>query len=115
MKDRKTGKPLVYICSRYSGDTERNAEKARKYSRFAVERGTVPVAPHLLFPQFIKEETERKLAMELDLALLKRCDEVWIFGVENGVSDGMCAEIMSAGDNGQGIRYFTEECREAYA
>ena len=26
-------RPLVYICSPYAGDMERNAENARKYSR----------------------------------------------------------------------------------
>lgn len=114
MKDKKPIKPLVYICSRYSGDTAGNVEKARRYSRFAAECGAVPVAPHLLFPQFIKEETERDLAMELDLALLKRCDAVWVFGIEEGASDGMGIEIMSVGDNGQGIRFFTQECKEAY-
>ena len=30
-------RPLVYICSPYSGDTEGNTEKARRYSRFAAE------------------------------------------------------------------------------
>ena len=51
--------PLVYICSPYSGDTEENTEKARRYSRFAADAGTIPIAPHLLFPQFLSEETER--------------------------------------------------------
>ena len=43
-------RPLVYICSPYSGDTEGNTEKARRYSRFAADAGTIPIAPHLLFP-----------------------------------------------------------------
>lgn len=114
MMDKRKGRRLVYICSRYSGDVTLNTEKAKKYSRYAAGRGVTPIAPHLLFSQFIKEETERDLAMELDLSLLKRCDEVWVFGIENGVSAGMSAEIMSAGDSGQEIRYFTEECKEAY-
>ena len=42
-------RPLVYICSPYSGDTEGNTEKARRYSRFAADAGTIPIAPHLLF------------------------------------------------------------------
>ena len=39
-------RPLVYICSPYSGDTEGNTEKARRYSRFAADAGTIPIAPH---------------------------------------------------------------------
>ena len=30
-------RPIVYICSPYSGDTERNVENAKRYSRFAVD------------------------------------------------------------------------------
>lgn len=36
--------PIVYICSKYSGDTAHNAEMARRYSRLAVERGRIPLA-----------------------------------------------------------------------
>ena len=49
---------LVYICSPYSGDVKTNTEKAKDYCRFAVEKGNVPIAPHLLFPQFMDEESE---------------------------------------------------------
>ena len=45
-------RPIVYICSPYSGDVEKNVEAAQKYSRFAVDTGYIPIAPHLLFPQF---------------------------------------------------------------
>lgn len=40
-------RPIVYICSPYSGDTETNVENARRYSRFAVDSGFLPIAPHL--------------------------------------------------------------------
>ena len=32
-------RPIVYICSPYSGDVEKNVEAAQKYSRFAVDTG----------------------------------------------------------------------------
>ena len=48
-------RPLVYICSPYRGDTEKNTEKARKYSRFAVESKAIPMTPHLLYPQFMDD------------------------------------------------------------
>ncbi|WP_278568230.1 hypothetical protein [Amedibacillus dolichus] len=41
--------PLVYVCSPYAGDIETNTEKAKKYSRFAMDQGTIPVTPHLLY------------------------------------------------------------------
>ena len=34
-------RPIVYICSPYSGDVERNTEKARRYSRFAVDQHVI--------------------------------------------------------------------------
>ena len=60
-------RPLVYICSPYSGDIAANTEKAKRYCRFAVDNHAIPIAPHLLFPQFMNEETERDLAMLLQL------------------------------------------------
>ena len=55
---------LVYICSRYSGDTVGNAAKAVRYSRFAVNEGVVPIAPHLLLPLYMDEATERAKAKD---------------------------------------------------
>ena len=65
--------PIVYICSPYSGDVEKNTEAARRYCRYAADRGFIPLAPHLLFPQFLSEETERELAIRMDLKLLAVC------------------------------------------
>ena len=48
-------RPIVYICSPYSGNVNRNIEMARKYSRFAVDKYYLPIAPHLLFTQFIRK------------------------------------------------------------
>lgn len=106
-KDR----PLVYVCSPYRGDVERNAECARRYSRFAVDRGAIPIAPHLLFPQFMSEKTERGLAMEMDLTVLEHCRELWVFS--GNITEGMRAEISEAEKLNMRIRYFTEEMQEA--
>lgn len=99
-------KKLVYVCSAYSGDVERNIQRARKYCRFAVEQGAVPVAPHLLLPQFMEERTERELAMRLDLELLARCDEIWVFRTEAGMSAGMRLELDMAEELGTTICFF---------
>ena len=50
-------RPIVYICSPYAGDVATNVENARRYSRFAVDMGYIPIAPHLLFPQFLNEDS----------------------------------------------------------
>lgn len=103
-------RPLVYICSPYSGNTEFNANNARIYSRFAVAKGAIPLAPHLLFPQFMSEEHERSLALFMGSVLLGKCKEVWVFG--DTMSDGMKIEIAKAKKMGKVIRYFNEELEE---
>ena len=103
-------RPIVYICSPYAGDVSANVENARRYSRFAVDAGYIPIAPHLLFPQFLSEETERELAIFMDLVLLGKCEQLWVFGGE--VSDGMRREIGRAKQKNMTIRYFTEDMEE---
>ena len=108
-KEQKRYMPMVYICSAYSGDVEGNAEKARRYSRFAVDTGKIPIAPHLLLPQFMEEESERELAMFMDIAILSKCRELWVFGKPTA---GMLKEIAYAERKQMTIRYFNEECKE---
>ena len=43
-------RPIVYICSPYSGDVDANATAARRYSRFAVEQGYNPYRAAPAFP-----------------------------------------------------------------
>ena len=109
---KKSYRPLVYICSPYAGDTERNTEKARRYSRFAVRNACIPVAPHLLFPQFMDDAVpaERSIALFMGMVLLCKCEQVWVFGAT--VSAGMAAEIEKAQKKQIPIRYFTEELEE---
>ena len=39
-------RPMVYICSPFSGDPEGNTEKAKRYCRYATQAGYLPFAPH---------------------------------------------------------------------
>lgn len=104
-------RPLVYICSPFSGDISGNIERAKKYSRYAVDSKAIPIAPHLLFPQFMDDDAEREIALFMDMVLLGKCEELWVFG--ELVSEGMSAEIAKAKRKNMKIRYFTEECEEA--
>lgn len=105
-------RPLVYICSPLSGDVERNQEYARRYCRFAVENGAIPLAPHLYFPQIMNDydPAERNLALHMDIVLLSKCAELWVFG--ETISKGMSLEIEKAKQKGQPIRRFTTDCKE---
>lgn len=103
-------RPLVYVCSPYSGDIEKNTARARAFCRFAVVKRAIPVAPHLLFPQFMSEEKERNLALFMGSILLGKCEEIWVFG--DHISEGMAGEIAKAEKMRKKIRYFTKEFQE---
>lgn len=105
-------RPVVYICSPLSGDVESNQAKTRRYCRFAVDTGYIPLAPHLYFPQFMNDQSskERNLALFMDLVLLTKCAELWVFG--ETISKGMSIEIEKAKRKGHIIRHFTESCKE---
>lgn len=104
-------RPLIYVCSPFSGDIPGNTKKAIRYSRFAVDNGAIPIAPHLLFQLFMNEETERDLAMFMGMVLLSKCEELWVFG--DTVSKGMRAEIDKAERKKMTMRYFTDGLKEA--
>ena len=106
-------RPLVYICSPFRGDTERNISRARQFCRFALDSNAIPMAPHLLYSQFMDDNNpeERDLATHtINYVLLGKCSEVWVFG-EN-ISEGMAREITLAEKRRMKIRYFTEEMEE---
>ena len=48
-------RPLVYICSPYSGDVEANVQLAQRFCAFAVSARQIPLAPHLHYPQFMDD------------------------------------------------------------
>ena len=104
--------PMVFICSPFAGKVIRNVDNARKYCRFAVSKNKLPIAPHLLFPQFLddKDKEQRKLGLSMGMQLMKHCHEVWVFG--NEVTDGMAKEIRKAEKRKKHVRYFTESCVE---
>ena len=105
-------RPLVYICSPFSGKVKKNKRNARKYCRFALEQHTIPFAPHLLFPQFMDDNSseERHLAMFMNMIMLGHCEEIWVFG--DRISAGMKQEIHKAERKRMKIRYFTEDLEE---
>lgn len=112
MKAARAYRPMVYVCSPFSGDVEKNVANARRYSRFAVERGYIPIAPHLLFPQFLNDKNplERELGLHFGNALMSYCSEVWVFG--ETISAGMDAEIRRAKRKNYRLRYFSSELKE---
>lgn len=56
------------------------------------------------------DRRERDLALFMDIVLLSKCAELWVFGEK--ITSGMSIEIEKAKRKGQLIRYFTESCEE---
>ena len=110
-KNEKPYRPLVYICSPFAGDIERNTENARAFCRFAVRQGAIPLAPHLHYPQFMDESdpAQRNDGLWFAIILLCKTDGVWVFGER--ISEGMKREIAKARAKGIPIKFYNDkEC-----
>ena len=85
IKQKRNYRPLVYICSPFSGDVEDNTERTKQFCRFALEQGQIPLAPQLMFPQFMDDENpeERELALFMDIVLLGKCSEMWVLATSS--------------------------------
>jgi len=101
-------RPLVYICSPFRGDEERNVQAALRYCRHAILEGKMPIAPHVWLPRFLNDSDrdQRELALNFGKWLMRFCSELWVFGKH--ISFGMEDEIKVAKKRGIPIKYFTD-------
>lgn len=115
MKTDKKYRPLIYVCSPFSGDVEGNTKRTIDFCRFALVQGQIPLAPQLMFPQFMDEENpeQRELALFMDIVLMGKCSELWVLG--DTISVGMEAEIAKAKQRRQRIRHFSDDYTEVEA
>lgn len=75
-------------------------------SQFTLQQGAVPISAFMLFDYFMLDTVERDTVRSANNTLLKRSDELWVFG---DISDGVLAEIKMAKALGLPIKYFTIE------
>lgn len=90
-------KKVVFISHPLKGDVEGNINKVREICRELILDGKViPLATHMLFPTFLDDDVheERRTGLDGTLELLKRSDEVWVYG--DRISEGMKEEIELA-------------------
>ncbi len=97
----------IYVASRYAGDVDANVKVAIGYCRLVIDKGYMPIASHLLYPQILNDNDpeERELGLMFGLALLRECDEVWVFGE---VSPGVSREIEEARRLNKKLRFMEE-------
>ena len=93
----------AFICSAYSGDIKKNTERAKRYCLSAIDNGYAPFAPHLLYPQFLRDSgADRYVGIQCGLEFLGHCDIVLVFGA---ITAGMHIEIEQAEKLGIEIEY----------
>ena len=63
----------------------------------------MPINPFMSFGYFLSELVDRNTVRNGNNNVLKRCDELWVYG---DVSDGVLAEIQMFKAMGKPIRYF---------
>lgn len=92
---------LVYVCSPYRGDTEKNIAYVKELTRAVLEAGYTPITPHLYLTQVLSDENpkERALGLKAGQELLKHCEYILI-GSRYGISEGMQQEIVIAREVG---------------
>ncbi len=99
--DVQNDKPLVYTAM------SKHLFYFRMFvSKFVLENGGVPLNPFMIFDYFLLDAVDRDLVREGNNNLVKRCDEIWVFGA---VSNGVLAEIQIANQQGKTVRYFAIE------
>lgn len=111
----------IFVCSPYrpTSKTEEcrkdelmaNINRAKTACRILTTLGFLPMAPHLYFTQFLKDEDaqERNTGMKLGMRWLEDADELWVFG--NTISEGMAAEIEKAHELNKPVRNLPEPGR----
>jgi len=100
---------LIYVASPYAGDVKKNIEFTKQACRYVMEQGHAFFAPHLLYPQLLDDASprERQAGLDMGLAMLPRCDELWVCG--DRISPGISQEIELAKTLGMPIRYISAE------
>lgn len=98
-------KKIVYICSPFRMDREYGMTFARIMCAKAVDKGVVPYAPHLLFPQFLDDDkpADRSRALKMCMEMLRVVDELWVCG--DVITEGMRGEIEEARRIGKTVRH----------
>lgn len=118
-----TAPKKVYVCSPFrptavsqadrAEEQHSNIERALKACRILAMMGIQPLAPHLYFTRFLKDDVaaERNAGMQFALSWLEQADELWVFGER--VSDGMAQEIAKAKELGKPVHTLPEPGRVA--
>lgn len=71
--------------------------------KYILEKGCTPTCAFMMFSYFLLDTVERKKLIRANNDLIRRSDELWVFGE---VSDGVEKEIKLAKKRGMPVHYF---------
>lgn len=72
--------------------------------QYVLEQGLLPINPFRVFDYFLGDRVDRDLVRRGNNQLIKKCDELWVFGQ---IADGVLFEIACAIEQGKKIRFFS--------
>jgi len=87
----------------FTAQSCKNFHQRMLICKHAFEQGVIPINPFNVFGYYLYELVERDLVRNGNNNLMKRCDELWVYGQ---VSDGVLAEIQMFKRLGKPIRFF---------
>lgn len=91
-------RPVVYIAHQLAGNRRKNRREALAWASWAGKLGLAPSATWIALAEVCDEETGRALGLEIDKALVERCDYLFLCGPR--VSGGMEEEEKHARAHG---------------
>lgn len=94
----KTSKRVVFAAM-----SKNNFYLREHIIKYILEKGYTPTCAFMMFSYFLLDTVDRKKLIRANNDLIKRSDELWVFG-EN--SDGVDEEIKLAKKRKIPIRYF---------
>jgi hypothetical protein len=102
---------MIFVCSPYRGDIEKNTKRAVFAAKVICNCGDIPIVPHLYFPRFLNEndQYERVRGIECGIELMKGCDQLWLLGPV--ISRGMEYELKAAQEIRIPVCLYDEELR----
>lgn len=87
----------------FTAQSCKNFHQRMLICKFVFDNDAIPVNPFTLYGYFLNEMVDRDLVRNANNNIIKRCDELWVFGE---ISDGVLAEIVMFKKLKRLIRYF---------
>lgn len=100
VKDFTTERKVVFAAM-----SKKNFFLREHIIRFVLENGCTPTCAFMMFSYFLLDTVDRKALISANNDLIKRSDELWVFGE---ISHGVVAEIDLAKSLNRPIRYFKD-------